>query len=46
MIFGTPTVTLAAGTYAGGTLTTVPLKLSSWMTYTGTITIPVGNGTV
>ncbi|MEN9616954.1 MAG: hypothetical protein RL022_2376, partial [Chloroflexota bacterium] len=46
VIFGTPTVTLAAGTYAGGTLPTVPLKLSSWMTYTGTITIPVGNGTV
>ena len=46
VISGTPTVTLAAGTYAGGTLPTVTLALSSWMTYTGTFTIPVGNGTV
>ncbi|MFM7198474.1 MAG: beta strand repeat-containing protein, partial [Chloroflexota bacterium] len=42
---GTPTLTLVAGTFTGGTLPTVTLS-GSGLVYTGTFTVPAGNGTV
>ncbi|NCA15301.1 MAG: hypothetical protein EBS89_14495, partial [Proteobacteria bacterium] len=44
-ISGTPTLTLVAGTFTGGTLPSVTLS-GSGLSYTGTFTIPAGNGTV
>ena len=44
---GVPTLTLVAGTYLGGTLPSVTLSNGgSGLTYTATITVPAGNGTV
>ena len=42
----TPTLRLVAGTFTGGTLPSVTLASSSGKTYTGTFTVPSGNGTV
>ena len=42
---GTPTLSLVAGTFTGGTLPTVTLS-GSGLSYTGTFTIPAGDGTV
>ncbi|NBX48007.1 MAG: hypothetical protein EBT22_12680, partial [Chloroflexi bacterium] len=42
---GTPTLTLTTGTFTGGTLPSVTLS-GSGLVYTGTFTIPVGDGTV
>ena len=44
-ISGTPTLSLVAGTFSG-TLPSVTLALSTGKTYTGTFTVPAGNGTV
>lgn len=45
-IAGTPTLLLEAGTYAGGTLPAVSLSLVNGKTYSGTFTVPAGDGTV
>jgi hypothetical protein len=45
-ISGMPTLSLVAGTFIGGTLPTVTLALNSGTTYSGTFTIPPGDGTV
>ena len=45
-IAGTPTLLLEAGTYAGGTLPAVSLSLVNGKTYSGTFTVPEGDGTV
>ncbi|NDB22264.1 MAG: hypothetical protein EB020_15500 [Proteobacteria bacterium] len=46
-LYGTPTLTLVANGYSGGTLPAVTLSNGgSGLVYTGTFTIPAGNGPV